>query len=337
MNKELVALCLDTVRGVQTQFSKKDANEAIRKEFVEIFGTDRPTYKDFRHSEKKAMAFEVIEEVLDTLLAEGFAANPFFNQFVEERDLTLGDVNEFYVEDKSMLCVSEVAGGTWSLRRQKLDIGSSFQIKTSWYGAKVYSDFLRLLAGRIDFGMLVDRIQVSVKEKIATDIYTQFMGAMQFLPTEFKSTGSFVEDTALDIIQHVSAANGQAPVIIAGTKKALRKITGAYTGTNSFLVSDNMADQISKTGILAEWNGYVLLEIPQVHKAGTFEFGVNDNKLLFLPANTKPIKFVREGESLIKETMDGQGHMDTSVEYTFLTKYGVGSVFSNMVGAWDLV
>ena len=337
MNRELVNLCVDTCKGVQTNFTSHQASEVIRKEFVDIFGTDKPNFKDFRDSSKVATAFEVLEEVIDVLVTEGFANNPFFDQFVEYRDLALGDRNEFYVEDKSMLAISEVSGSHWNIRRQKLDVGESFSVKTKFYGAKVYADFLRMVAGRVDFPTLVQKIQKSLVEKMATDIYAQFMGTMQYLPAEFKESGTFVADTAIEIIEHVQASNDNAPVIIAGTKQALRKLTGSYTTTNSFLVSDSMKDSINKTGILTEWNGYQLLEIPQVHKVGTFEFGIAENKLMFLPANCKPIKVVREGESMINQTTSATDNMDMSIEYTFLTNYGIATIFNTYFGMYEII
>lgn len=337
MNRELLNLCVDTCKGVQTSFTSHQASEVIRKEFTDIFGTDKPNFKDFRHTEKVATAFEVLEEVVDVLITEGFSNNPFFDQFVEYRDLTLGDKNEFYVEDKSMLAISEVSGSHWNLRRQKLDVGESFSVKTRFYGASVYTDFLRMVAGRVDFPALVQKIQKALAEKMAIDIYGQFMGTMQYLPAEFKESGSFVGETAIEIIEHVQASNNNAPVVIAGTKQALRKLTGSYSTTNSFLVSDNMKDTINKTGILTEWNGYQLLEIPQVHKVGTFDFAIDEKRLMFLPANVKPIKVVREGTSMINQTSSGTDNMDMSIEYTFLTNYGIASVFNTYFGMYEIV
>ena len=172
---------------------------------------------------------------------------------------------------------------------------------------------------------------------MATDIYGQFMGAMTYLPAEFKESGSFVADTAIEIIEHVQASNDNAPVIIAGTKQALRKLTGSYTTTNSFLVSDRMKDDINRNGILTEWNGYQLLEIPQVHKVGTFDFAIDENRLMFLPANVKPIKVVREGTSMINQTSNGTDNMDMSIEYTFLTNYGIATIFNTYFGMYDIV
>lgn len=335
MSKELVTLCIDTYKGVVTDYSTKEASEVIRKAFVDMIGTDKPTPRQFR--KHKNDIFEIIEVVLDELVDEGWENNKFFEQFVEYRNLNLGDINEFYVEDKTMLTVSKVAQGHWDLRRQKLNIGDSFTVQTDVYGASVYTDFLRFLAGRIDWGKLVDKIQEAVKFKMATEIYVNFMSSMNYLPAQFKHTGSFSEDAMLDIVGHVQASSNYAPVVIAGTRKALKEIVKSYSGTNSFLISENMKDNINQTGILETWNSIPLLEIPQVHVPNTFDFMLDDKRLMILPANSKPIKVVREGQSLIKEVSDGTTNADMSMEYKFLTQFGVATIFNVMYGMYELV
>lgn len=335
MSKELVTLCIDTYKGVVTDYSTKEASEVIRKAFVDMIGTDKPTPRQFR--KHKNDIFEIIEVVLDELVDEGWENNKFFEQFVEYRNLNLGDTNEFYVEDKTMLTVSKVAQGHWDLRRQKLNIGDSFTVQTDVYGASVYTDFLRFLAGRIDWGKLVDKIQEAVKFKMATEIYVNFMSSMNYLPAQFKHTGSFSEDAMLDIVGHVQASSNYAPVVIAGTRKALKEIVKSYSGTNSFLMSENMKDNINQTGILETWNSIPLLEIPQVHVPNTFDFMLDDKRLMILPANSKPIKVVREGQSLIKEVSDGTTNADMSMEYKFLTQFGVATIFNVMYGMYELV
>ena len=50
--------------------------------------------------------------------------------------MALGDTNEFYVPDESILTVSEVSGNHHDLFRQRLGEGRTFAVKTSWYGVK---------------------------------------------------------------------------------------------------------------------------------------------------------------------------------------------------------
>ena len=334
MNDKLVKFCIDAYKGIVTDYSNEEASDVIRKAFVDILGTETPTPREFE--KHKNDIFAVIEVVIDRIVDESWEKNIFFNQFVEYKNIPLGDVNEFYVEDRTMLTFSEVAGGHWNLRRQKLNIGDTFTVKTRWFGAKVYTDFLRFLAGRVDWVSLVNKIQEAMKFQIATEIYGNFMGTMAYLPAEFKHSGSFSEDEMLDIIAHIQASTNYAPVVIAGTKKALKEMYADYKGVNSFLLSDGMKDQLNQYGQLDMWNGYRLLEIPQVHSPNTFNFMLDDKRLMILPANVKPIKFIKEGQTHINDRLSPTDNMDMSMEYTFLTKYGVATIFNTMYGMYEL-
>lgn len=334
--EEMLNFSLDYDRGnLPNSLSEKQADDIIRQEIVSIVGTKNPTVRQLRNHEDEI--FSIIEVTLDQRLTDGWESNPFFQQFVEYRNLNYGDKNEFYAEDRTMLVASEVAEGHWNLNRQKLDIGDSFAVDVKTYGVKVYTDFLRFLAGRIDYISLINKIELAMKHKIATEIYTNFMSTMDYLPAEFKHSGSMSEDEMLEIVDHVRASNNYAPVVIAGTRKALKELTGTYSGTNSYLVSDRMRDQKNTYGEMERWNGYELLEIPQVHSPNSFDFAIDDNKLMVLPNNTKPIKFVAEGQSLINQRNSATDNMDMSLEYTFLTRFGLATMFNQFYGMYEIV
>jgi hypothetical protein len=336
MDRDLVKLCVDAYMGKVTNFSAQQTSDAIRAKFVEIMGTDKPDFRTFRNNKNEI--FQLIEEVLDQTLVPVITQSPFFNQFVEYRDLNYGDSNVFYVEDRTMLTVSEIADGHLNLRRQKLNIGDSFTVSTKTYGIKIYGDFLRFVSGRLDWSAFVRKVEEALRYKLAEDIATGFAGASQYLPAQFQKSGTFDDGDMADLIAHVSTANGYAPLVIAGTRNALRKLHSTYSTTNSFLVSPNMADQIQQHGILDTYEGVPLMEIPQVFQLNTFDFKLDDNKLYVLPANTKPIKVVREGQTIIVDNPGNGSHMnmDMSMEHTVITKYGVVTIFNTAYGVYNL-
>lgn len=334
MNKELVKLCVDTVKNpsVVQNFSKGlNPSDVIRQEFFELLGTDKPTYKDMRRH--KAQVFEILEEVLDQTVINGVNEDDFFMQFAETRNLALGDTVEFYVPDNSLLVASELSGNHWDISRQKLDVGESFSVKTRSFGMAVYADFMQFLAGRVDFAQLVAKVAQAIQNKISQEVATSFAAASGYLPTEFKATGTYVEDKLMDIVGHVEAATGTTPMVV-GSRKALAKVTA---GANVALFSDNMKNELNKTGRIGTYNGLTLVQLPQVHKANTFEFAYDDNQLLVLPStDNTPIKLVFEGTSMIKEISDGTDNMDMSLEYKFLTKFGVEVIFNTLYGSYKL-
>lgn len=334
MNTDLVKLGVDTYFGRVQNFSAQQASEGIRAQFIEMMGTDKPDYRTFRNH--KHEVFQIMEEVLDQTLIPVLTQSPFFDQFVEFRDLNYGDTNVFYVEDRTMLTVSEIADGTLNLRRQKLNIGDSFTVGTKTYGIKIYGDFLRFISGRLDWAAFVRKIEEALRYKLAEDIAAGFMASSQYLPAQFQKTGTFTDANMSDLIQHVSVANQYAPLIIAGTRNALKKINDVYK-SQSFLMSYNMMDQINQQGILNVYEGIPLMEIPQVFQLNTFDFKLDDSKLFVLPANTKPVKVVREGQTIIADNVGQNGwNADMSMEHTVVTKYGVATIFNTAYGAYTL-
>jgi hypothetical protein len=84
-------------------------------------------------------------------------------------------------------------------------------------------------------------------------------------------------------------------------------------------------------------NGIPLLQIPNYHKPNTFDFAISDSRLMILPtADVKPIKIVYEGDSLVKEVSDGTDNMDMSLEYKFITRFGVNVVFNTLYGMYEI-
>ena len=323
---ELVKLGIDLYRNQVQQFSKAEGDSVMRKAFVDILGTDKPDYRTFR--KHKNEVFEIMEEVLEVTITDGMIT-PFFDQFVEYRDLDLGDSAEFYVEDRTMLSVARHAGNHWDIRRQKLNIGDTFTVKTEPMAAAVYADFKRFLAGRVDFAKLIEKVGQAFTQELNDRIHAEFMSTIDYLPTEFKETGTYNEANLIDLAEHVQAANQGSEIIIAGTRSALSKLSNKET------LSDGMRDQLNRNGVLEYWNGYSLLPIPQSHKPNTFEFAIDQNRLIILPANAKPIKVVKEGMPLVKEVSDGLENKDMSMEYKFIAQYGVATVFNLLYGQYQ--
>lgn len=331
MKNELVKLCIDTANNRVQNYSKNDANEVIRKAFFEILGTEKPTYKDIR--KHKTTVFEIIEEVLSQTILNGINENDFYMQFADVRNVAFGDSLEFYVPDNTMLVASKLSGNHWDITRQKLDAGTSFTVKTDWFGLAVYGDFMTFLSGRLDFAQLVAKVAKAIEDRISQEVANAFYGAAAYLPSEFKHTGTYSEDDLMEIVSHVEAVSGSVPMVV-GTRKALAKVIGAVP---TALYSEAMKNQRNTTGIIEYVNGVPLVQLPSVHKTNTFNFAYDDNKLLILPqTDVKPIKLVFEGDALIKEVSDGTVNKDMSLEYMFQTKFGTAVVFNTLYGEYTL-
>lgn len=322
MHKDVVKLAIDTYKGSLGEFSKEDANEALRKALVEINGgSEKIDYKSFRRN--KLEIFEIVEQALDVVVADYLESQ--FGEFVEIRNVALGDAIQFNIKDNSLFKVAVVSDGTSNLRRQRIDKGS-LTVDTKIRGVKIYEEMTRFLAGRIDWVEMVNRVASSYNAQIATEIYQAIYNAYNTLGATYAVTGNASEDEVGTLVQHVESANNAEAVII-GTKVALRKIAPS-------VVSDAQKGQRNELGFYAMVNGVELREIRQVHKPGTDEFAIDDSFVLVLPkGGEKLVKLVIEGDSVIKET-ENQG--DFSMEYLFLKKSGIAVLSGGKFGIYRI-
>lgn len=135
-------LLLDAARGEVKEYSAKEANQKIVEKFRAALGvepTDRPQAVRRAIRANKDLVFTLIEETIEEMIVAGWMENPFFMQFVETKNLALGDENDFYVEDDSILSVSKVSGSHHNMLRQRLGSGRHFSVAGEWFGLKFRS------------------------------------------------------------------------------------------------------------------------------------------------------------------------------------------------------
>lgn len=100
-------------KGEVEGFTKKEVNDKIVSLFRAAIGCDETSSaKEIRKAIRRNqnVVFDLLEETLDNLLVTGWQNDPFMMQYVDQRNLALGDKNEFYTEDDSMLSVMKVSG-----------------------------------------------------------------------------------------------------------------------------------------------------------------------------------------------------------------------------------
>lgn len=334
-NKQaLVKLCVDSIKNPAqvAHFSKgADVDTTIRKQFFDLMGTEKPTLKEIRRN--KVAIFEILEEVLTETYKKGVEEDEFFMQFAEVRNIALGDAIEFYMEDEGVLVVSEHAGNHWDITRQKLEGGTSFTLRTKAYAIGVYGDFFLFATGRLSFARLVAKVAEAIQLKIYEEVAMSFANAVTKLPSDFKWTGTYDEAKLQEIVAHVEASTG-SEVVVIGTRTALSKVT---SGLAVQYYSDAMKNELANTGRIANVNGLTLVQLPNVHKANTFEFAYDDNQLLILPANAgRFIKLLFEGDDMMKEVTDETTNIDMSLDYRFITRFSAAVVLSTLFGVYTL-
>lgn len=325
--------------------SKADADKEIKDRFRLIMGIDeKASAKEIRKAirRNKNEIFEVIEDTVEDLLTSGWQENEFFNDFVEVKNLGMDDTNEFQSEDKTVLTVGKISGNHWDLDRQRLGVGDTFRIPTSWVGLAVYEEFERVMTGRADWAKLVNKIYEAMDDYVNDLVYKSVIsagskvlpGSEQFYKTAALNTAA--KNTFVTMIEDVQAANRGAEVVIMGTKTALSRLNDL--ADTAWLSEEDKKDRRT-LGRLGIWEGTRVVEIPQVFaKNDTTTKMVDSNVLLIMPvADNKFVKLVYEGDSQVKEVTDSTEKNDMTYEFKYLTKLGVGTIIGRYFGTWNIV
>lgn len=324
----------------------KEANAKITTMFKKIIGCDENSSKaEVRKAIRKnqQVLFDLIEEVVPNLLQSGWQDNPFFNEFVETRNIDIGDQNVFYTEDDTILTVSKVSGNHWDLDRQRLGKGTTFSVATSWYGIAVYSEYEKLLTGLEDFATFVTKLYEAVDRFVNESIYEAFVSAASELPGGAGGAGQWVKtgdlgdatkDAFMTLIEDVQMATGM-DVVIMGTKAALSKLEGIQ---KIDWVSDEMKQERYTTGRLGYFEGTRLVEIRQGFKLNDTTHRLVDDKQLFIMpvGDNKFVKVVNEGQPEMRQVQDNVTNQDMTYDFRYMFKIGVGVQIGLRFGVWSI-
>ena len=328
-NKDLVRLAIDSYKGhVAGNYSVDDSMEVLRQALVEANGgSTKLDYRAIRDGKCNGL-FAIVEEIINKTVIEGLPEScPLFD-YVDYRNLAEGDTNIFEIRDNRLFVVSDIADGTQGLRRQRLTGGEEITVKTQLKGIKIYEELRRVLAGRVDFNELIDKVAESFQKKINNDIYAAVKAGFDGLISPYKESGSFDESKLAEIIDHVEAATGKKAFIL-GSKQAVRKITGVKGADSTSAKEDLYA-----MGYFGHFYTTPIIVMENAHKVGSTDF-VLSNDLYIVASDDKFVKFVTEGDTLIIPG-DALGNADLSQEYFMAERYGISVVFAEAFGEYAL-
>lgn len=350
-HEDMVNLMLDTARGTFAEgVSKQEAEEQIRDLMFSVLDLNKedvgtPKFnKLFNRAMKKNKyeMFEVIEDVVEDLLVQGFGDDPFFMQFVEQKNIGEGDRNEFWTEEELILSVSKITDGNHDIILQHLGEGEPYAVQTSRYGAAIHTDLKLFMSGRKDWSTLVNAIVKAFDNEIKNTMYTEVMTVGAKLPaaSQFNKVLPFTKtaqettcDSLNELIELVSAANDNSEVVIMGTSSAIRKLEKLV---DVDWVSEKMKDVKNESGRLGHYEGTTLLEIPQRVKRNadkTLETLIANDILLVMPAGgDRFVKFVIAGDPEIVEVTEAGARVDDGMKYEYQESFGVGVQTSKYFG-----
>ncbi len=327
--KQILSIARDATRNTLAgNYSISDASTALREELKAANGGS--TIIDRRALRANPALYDIVEDLITVITTEGVRGDEFFMNFVDERNLALGDKNEFVVPQNSTFVVAKMADGISTPRRQRIGEATKISVPTYIHALRIYEEFSRFMAGRIDWNELVDKVAAAMLSARYEDIYTTFTGITSStigLSETYVKSGTYSEDTLMELIDHVEAANN-APAIVLGTKAALRKATTA-------VVAEAARTDVYNMGYYGKINGTDAMFINQRHKAGTEEFLFNNKELYVVSGNDKFIKQVLEGDTVIVEH-DYTDHPDMTMDYFMSQKWGTALVLAGKIGKYTL-
>lgn len=323
------------------KISKKEADDAVRKFVFAIMGLNEHSTKRDR---KRAMdrhgieLFEVMEEEIDIKVETGFRESEFFNNYVEQRNLSRGDSQEFWTNEKVILSVTKISGDHHDFTLQRLGSGESYTVTTSVYGIAVGADIDLYLAGRYDWPKLTDQCAAAFVRKVQNDIYAEMMNAGKKLPAQFQGTGALsttTKDKLDTLLEDVSLANDGAQVVIMGTRTGLQQFQKLM---DVDWITDDQKRDVATMGRLGYYGPYTLVELPQRFALNDTTKKLLDPKTLFImpQVEDKFIKFVDVGETEIYEVNEKGARMDDTMKYEVQRAMGVGVQIGRYFGVWTL-
>lgn len=293
---DIVKLANDAYHGTVEKYSVSQANDALREALIEANnGSTKVDLRAIRDGKCQNL-FALIETILANNVVEGLTRNAIFDTIVEFRNVAAGDQPAFIVRDESTLFqVAEIANGTQAIRRQRIGAESEVLINTAPRAVRIYEEIDRILAGRVDFSDMVNRVAASFENQLLTEVYALWAGvSAEALGGEayFPTAGSYSEDALLDVIDHVEAAANGRKATLLGTRKALRKLKES-------IASDEWKSELHNEGVIGLFYGVPCVVLEQRHKVGTTEFVLPDDTITVVAGEDKPVKIVYEGDPFV--------------------------------------
>lgn len=326
--EDIVQLAVDSYKGKPAgEYSVKDSQDVLRKALVEANnGSTKLNIKAIRDGECKGL-FSLVETILQKTVVEGFTGDEFFMALCEFKSTAFGDENDFYIEDNSLFFISDVASGTQGIRRQRFMDGEHIRIKTSPKVIKIYEELGRVLAGKVDLNVFIDKVAESFKRALLEECYAALATAIDTGSVYAPAAGTYDAEDLREVINHVEAASGATARII-GTKAALAKLDIKQIG-------EEAKSDLYNMGYYGKFYSTDCVFIKQVHKPGTTQFAFDDDVVYIIAGGEKPIKVINEGEpyTYLGNPLD---NADLSQEYTYIDRWGIGIVQMGHIGVYSM-
>lgn len=327
ISKLILAHVSNNVPVEYQEFTQEQREEAVRSAFLKEIGLEGAySAKAFRRcfNANKETIYQIVEEVIGNGV-KGLERHPFFNQFVQHRDLEMGQSSSFVIKTKNSIIVSEAAAN-FSMKRQRVENGYTVQVLPRVYNVSIYDMCDRIAAGQSTFEEMITGVREAITSKLEEICHTALANSLATLPASFVANGTYDESAIAEVIEKVEAIN-EKPAIIVGPKSALAKLQNKTT----IGLSDAQKDEKAKYGFVKEWNGNYCIALDNIAKQGTHEMLLKSDELFVVAADSKPILLTTEGNEINRE-ISGVNSQDNSLTLSVMLRAGVACVHADVMG-----
>ncbi len=230
-----------------SQDSEVTPNDALRAGFNKIMGLtgDNKVISKKALRAHKVEVFAILEEIIQETVHEGLT--DVLEGFVEYRNLALGDTNEFIVPDNKYFRVATISDGNGNLRRQRMRDGQSYQVPVHIKGVKIYEEFVRWMAGRIDFLEMIRIVGESMVKEVKSEIYSAVL-------TNFREggAGTVLQNNGAGVLTWVAAGGASSTDLtnsVTGILPVANGGTGLSSGTSGGIPYFSAVGAITSSGV----------------------------------------------------------------------------------------
>jgi hypothetical protein len=326
---QIQKLAQDVYKGIPVMYNNISGEEALKNLLLTSIGGE---WNYYNFQKNKYDFYQVISEVL-TLPAQETMTN-IFDGIVKVDTIALGDKKVVDVENQDLFKVATVASGNSDIRRQRI-FNKQVLVECSNIEIKIYDDFDRFVAGRINWATLIDRVRRSIMNDTAMKIYNTLLSAYDSTNANYNVTGVLNETTLDRMISRVEAKTGMKCALY-GTKETLGKLSaGASSIVTTVHAPESLREDYASMGYFRNYKGTPMIEVPSILKAGTdtLAFG---NELFILPIGMEIINVVYEGTPIVDDSKDFTDRNDRQIEFLFTQRLGVVCLVSGYFGIYKL-
>ena len=186
--------------------------------------------------------------------------------------------------------------------------------------------------GKIDWPDMVNRVAKSVENALMRLIVKSIENAYNGQPNgKYFFNGTYDDGKLVEIIQNVEAKTGLKCTIF-GNVAALANLRKAEIANWADIDKADYRNQ----GYVGTFYGTPVVQIPNF-MSNEDELVLSQKHLFIIPAGTKIVKLLNEGNAEVHEVTDQHARMDNQIEYMFKMRYQLGVLRSSVYGVMQLV